>query len=381
MEARNPPHTGSSLEPLNLAQQVVQWAIEIQQVAAPTFQEAQRAELVLERFQAAGLADVTLDAVGNVLGRLPGREAALAPVVVSAHLDTVFPYETDLATWQSEGRIYGPGLGDNSIGVAALLGLAAAWPTRPSALPGDLWLVANVGEEGLGDLRGMRSLVDRFGDQPRVYLVLEGMALGQIYHRALGVRRYRLRVNAPGGHSWVDYGQPSAIHELARLVIQLLAIPIPTKPRASLNVGVIRGGTSVNTLAAEAELELDLRAESPVVLNNLRLQVENLVQAANCPPVQASFEQIGKRPAGELSRSHPMVSWAEQCLRAQGLKPSLQIGSTDANIPLSQGLPAICLGVTRGGGAHTTGEYILTAPVASGLAQIIQFITGAFEIN
>jgi di/tripeptidase len=246
-------------------------------------------------------------------------------------------------------------------------------------LPGDIWLVANVGEEGLGNLSGMRAVVDRFGDGTRAYLILEGMALGQVYHRALGVQRYRITVRTPGGHSWVDFGKPSAIHELAALITSLTALPIPRRPRTSLNVGVISGGTTVNTIAAEASLHLDLRSEGSRALDSLAAGVEELVETANRGEIQVIAEITGRRPAGKIGANHPLVRLARRSLESVGLQPNLGIGSTDANIPLSRGLPAVCLGLTTGGGAHTLNEYINTHPVSQGLDQLVAVIEGVFR--
>jgi acetylornithine deacetylase/succinyl-diaminopimelate desuccinylase-like protein len=224
----------------------------------------------------------------------------------------------------------------------------------------------------------MRLVVDRFGEQPCAYLILEGMALGQVYHRALGVQRYRITVRTEGGHSWVDFGKPSAIHELARLVNQITTIQVPSQPRSALNVGIISGGTSVNTIAAEARLELDLRSEGNSALNSLVRQVEELVQAANRKGVEVSLDIIGQRPPGRLPANHALVRLAKRVLQGMGLSPNLTIGSTDANIPLSRGLPAICVGLSTGFGAHTSHEYINTAPLAQGLEQIQKIVEGCF---
>ena len=225
----------------------------------------------------------------------------------------------------------------------------------------------------------MRAVVDRFGEAVCAYLILEGMALGQIYHRGLGVQRYRITVSTSGGHSWVDYGKPSAIHELGNLVTRLTALSVPSQPRSSLNVGVIAGGTSINTIAAEAHLELDLRSENSAALNQLVHQVETLVGAANRPDVAVTLELIGRRPAGKLPSTDPLVRLAKRCLLAQGLQPNLTIGSTDANIPLSRGLPAICVGLSTGYGAHTFNEYINVGPLFQGLAQLVAVVEGIFQ--
>jgi tripeptide aminopeptidase len=363
---------------LSILNRVLDIAVKIQQIPAPTFEEARRAAFLDDRFQEEGLCDVSVDEVGNVYARLPG-EGSAPPLIVSAHSDTVFPASTNLRVRRERDRIYGPGIGDNSLGVAGLFGLLWAINQNGIKLPGDLWLVANVGEEGLGDLRGMRAVVERFGDQVLAYLVVEGMALGQIYHRGLGVRRYRISVGTSGGHSWVDYGRPSAIHELAALIGRLNSLDLPKQPRTSLNVGVIAGGTSVNTIAAEAHLELDLRSEDPRTLQRLIAQVKGLVDAANREDVQVTAEVIGDRPAGKISSDHPLVELAKHCLEMQGFLPNLGIGSTDANIPLSQGIPAICLGVSTGGNAHTINEYINLDPVEKGLDQLVAVVQGAYQ--
>jgi len=364
----------------SLVARVLDLAVTIQQIPAPPFGEAQRAAFIHERFLVEGLRQVSRDETGNVYGCLEGNGSG-QPLVVSAHLDTVFPFDTDLQVRREADRIFGPGIGDNSLGLAGLFGLNWALRHRLAAngpLAGDVWLVANVGEEGLGDLRGMRAVVDRFGANPLAYLVLEGMALGQIYHRALGVRRYRITARTTGGHSWVDYGSPSAIHELAALITKLTALSVSTRPRSSLNVGVIAGGVSVNTIAPSAHLELDLRSEGAASLASLTRRVETLVASAEKPGVQVSFELIGQRPAGKIPPSHPLVRLARQAIFAQDLQPTLTIGSTDANIPLSRGLPAITLGLSTGFGAHTVNEYINTQPLFQGLAQLVEVVEGVF---
>jgi tripeptide aminopeptidase len=354
-------------------------AVEIQQIPAPTFAEQSRAMFVLSLFQREGLTDVFQDEAGNVYGRLAGDGQA-PQLVVSAHMDTVFPANTDLHVDRQSDRIYGPGIGDNSLGVAGLFGLLWTLQERNAQLPGDVWLVANVCEEGLGDLRGMRAIVARFEDQPLAYIVLEGMALGQVYHRGLGVRRYQIEFQTPGGHSWVDYGKPSANHELAAFVTRLNSIQLPQQPRTTLNVGMIAGGFSVNTIAAQAHFELDLRSEGIAELRRLCAEVEALVEESRRPNVQISARLIGDRPAGGLPVTHPLITLAMSSLEMVGLTPALNIGSTDANIPLSLGLPAVCIGLTAGGGAHTLKEFILTSPLTQGLKQLSYIVEGIYRI-
>jgi acetylornithine deacetylase/succinyl-diaminopimelate desuccinylase-like protein len=358
----------------DLVSRVVERAIQIQQIPAPTFQEQKRAEFVRDLFVAEGLNDICMDETGNVLGRFPGK-ATEKPLVVSAHLDTVFPMETNLRVARGSGLIHGPGLGDNSLGVAALFGLLWALKEQQIPLPGDVWLVANVCEEGLGDLRGMKTVVDRFQGNVHAYLVLEGLALGHVYHRAVGVKRYRITARTPGGHSWSDYGQPSAVHELAKLVVELASFSLPTYPRTTMNVGKISGGTSVNVIASEASIDLDLRSEGQESLAALVSAVERLIQKASKPGVTVEWQVIGQRPAGQISTNHPLVLLAKDCLREQGMDAGLISGSTDANVPLSKGYPAIVLGITTGGSAHTVHEYINTAPIAQGMQQLVQFVS------
>lgn len=361
-----------------MLKRLLDFLIQVQQIPAPTLDEATRASFIREQFKAEGLSDVQIDSAGNVLARLPGAGEA-APLVLSAHLDTVFPAGTALTLRREPGRIYGPGIGDNSLGVAALFGLLWILRERGLQLPGDLWLVANTCEEGLGNLRGMQALVARFGATPRAYLVLEGLALGHVYHQGIGVRRYQLTAHAAGGHSWTDYGSPSAIHELAGLAAKISSLQLPSGPRTTLNIGRLGGGTSINTIAAEAWLELDLRSENQSALAEISRRVEKLVETAARPGVSLELQVIGQRPAGELSSQHPLIHLAQACLAEQGLEAVLTAGSTDANLPLSLGYPALVLGLTRGGGAHTLQEYIETAPVTQGLEQLVRFVSRAWE--
>lgn len=355
-------------------QQLLELAIQIQQIPAPTFAEGPRGEFVRDLFIKDGLKDVSMDSLGNVYARLPGKQKKSKPLIVSAHLDTVFPQGTRLQVRKEAGRVFGPGIGDNSIGVAALFGILWALRERKLEFKHDIWFAANVGEEGLGDLRGMRGVVERFGGDVLGYLVLEGLALGHVYHHAIGVRRYRIAAKTRGGHSWSDYGQPSAVHELAGLVTQLTGIALPRQPRTTMNVGTIHGGTGVNVLAAEAKCELDLRSEDPVTLAKLIHQVEEVLINWKRDGVKIQAEVIGERPAGLLSPEHEFVQWAIKAVREGGMEPVLTAGSTDANIPLSQNIPAVVLGITTGGGAHTVEEFIDLGPIERGMESLVRFV-------
>jgi len=355
---------------LQIVERVIDLAVQIQQIPAPTFNEDERGGFIHNCFVQEDLVDIEIDAVGNVLGFFSG-EGSEPPIVVSAHLDTVFPFDTDLSVQRFPDRVAGPGIGDNSVGLAGLLGLLWGLKEHEIKLASDLWLVANVGEEGLGDLCGIKEIVNRFADQAQAYIILEGMALGQVYHRGLGVERYRIDVTTDGGHSWVDYGKPSAVHELAALVTKLLDIQLSEMPRTTMNVGVISGGTTINTIASEAYIELDLRSEDLTELNQLVGTVKDTLQAFQNPAVRVKAEQIGKRPVGASDQEHPLVELASSCLEQVGIQPRFNIGSTDANIPLSLGYPAVCLGLTTGNRAHTVGEYINISPLKLGLEQLL----------
>ena len=365
----------ATFQPANL----LDLAIQIQQIAAPTYAEGARGEFVRGLFMKENLKDVSIDALGNVYGRLPGKQKKARPLIISAHLDTVFPASVNLRAKMEAGRIFAPGIGDNSLGVAALFGILWSLRERKIELTHDVWFVANVGEEGLGDLRGMRGVVERFSSNVIGYLVLEGLALGHVYHRAIGVRRYRVTAKTAGGHSWADYGQPSAVHELAALVTQLTAIRLPREPRTTMNVGTFGGGTGINVLAAEAKCELDLRSEDPKTLAKLINQVEKLFKDADREGVRIMAEIIGERPAGEIPADHPFVRLAVICTREQGVQAILTVGSTDANIPLSLGIPAVVMGISTGGGAHTLNEYIDTDPIRKGLDALVSFVEGVGE--
>lgn len=361
---------------------VVNLTEKIQQIAAPTFDEYQRAEFIFNTFREHGLKDVELDPMGNVFAHIKGQ-GRKPPLIVSAHLDTVFPGGTDLTITRKIEKITGPGIGDNSLGLAGLFGLY--WilgdksPNQSQRLPKtcDVWLVANVAEEGLGNLKGMQAVVNRFDNEVTAYIILEGMSLGYIYHRALGVKRYQINVHTRGGHSWLDYGKPSAIHILADLIGKIKNLYFPADPRTSYNVGVISGGTTINTIAAEASLQLDLRSLSPSVLETVSNQVEDLVEVENLKGGEEIYihaDVVGERPAGVIPTEHSLVKKAFQCHIQNGIEPKLNVGSTDANIPLSRGYPAICMGLTTGGGAHTTSEYIDIAPVGQGLGILVDLI-------
>ncbi len=350
-------------------------ALTIQRIPAPTFSEGQRAAWVGARFDAIGLHEVQRDEVGNVYGHMPGSDASSPALMVSAHLDTVFSLGTDLAVRHdpTAGTLAGPGIGDNSLGVAAMLRLAEALVDQPARPPAAIWWVATVGEEGLGDLRGMRRACDVLAGQVGLVLVLEGIGLGRIFHAGMGVRRLKVTVRGPGGHSWLHAGRPSAIHHLLRIGAALVDDVTPARrPRSALNIGLIEGGTSINTLAAEASLSIDLRSVDGAALDRLERSVRAVVERVQPPQgLTVTIEVVGDRPSAALPANHPLVQAAQHALRAADAGSiTREVGSTDANIPLSRGIPAICVGITTGGEAHTVNEYIHIDPVVAGMRQI-----------
>ena len=346
-------------------------AITIQQIPAPTFSEEKRARYIETEYINLGLKQVKRDNLHNVYGCLIGQTDK-PPLIVSAHTDTVFPQEMDLTIRHKSDRIYGPGLGDNSVGVAGLLTLAEILQNSFGALERDVWFVANVGEEGLGDLRGMRAAVERFGDKA-LYLVLEGGLLGQVYHQAIGVRRFQITVNTSGGHSWGNFGQMNAIHILSQIIAGIYQLPIPKTPKTTYNVGTITGGTSINTIAASAQMLLDLRSEDTKTLESLVQQVHTLVNEV-CHPseITVSIKQVGNRPSGSIPLQTPLVQWAIAALHAVGYEQvGLYAGSTDANIPLSRGCAAVCIGLVKSGNAHRFDEFIEPSTLGQGLKQLL----------
>ncbi|GAB4403607.1 MAG: M20/M25/M40 family metallo-hydrolase [Anaerolineales bacterium] len=359
---------------------MIELAIAIQQIAAPTFEEAARAQFMRGQFEQLGLRDIHQDSVGNLYARLPGKNSTLPPLVLSAHLDTVFPADTPLTVQRSAEYLQAPGIGDNSVALAALCESVLRLRAQNHTLAGDLWLVANTAEEGLGNLRGITAVCNKFGAQPRAYIVLEGIGLGEVTIGGIGSQRYQISAHTAGGHSWSSYGQPSAIHHLARLITALDALPVPSMPRASLNVGCISGGFSVNTIAAEASLLLDLRSEDARTLQALCTQVENLTaKAATAPGVDFRTQIIGQRPAGNINGDHWLVALAAESLRSVGIPPTFGAGSTDANLPLSRGLPSICIGLTIGERAHSLEENIRIAPLEQGMQALMYLLRHAWR--
>ena len=347
-------------------------ARQICEIPAPTFQEEQRAAFVAEQFRAGGLEAVG-DEAGNVTARRAGRERGGA-LLIAAHTDTVFPLDTDVRVRADGGRLHAPGIGDNSLAVAALLTLPRILDRAGLRTRRDLLLCANTGEEGLGDLRGIkRAVADHRADLGAV-IALEGLNLGRVTHQAVGSRRLRITVEGPGGHSWGAFGNPSAIHVLGEIIAKIAALAVPREPKTTYNVGMIEGGVSVNTIAPRASLVLDLRSIDPVALEKVVGQVDAIVRDAAGGEIRTMSEVIGDRPAGRLAPDAPLMRATIAALRELGLEPTLDASSTDANVPLALGIPAICIGLTRGGHAHRLDEYIETGPIGRGMRQLVLIV-------
>lgn len=359
-------------------QAVLDDAVAICEVPAPTFHEGERAALVRRLGAGLGLGRGEVDDAGNVIWELLG-DPALATVVVSAHLDTVFGMEIRPRVERRGSVLAAPGIGDNSLGVAALIHLADAL-RRELAPRGTLVAAANVCEEGLGNLRGMRALWDRYGSHAGTWVVLEGGTFNTVEAAGIGSRRYRITARGPGGHSWQDFGQPSAIHGLARLIAGLLEIELPCGERTTYNVGMISGGTSVNTIAAEASCLLDLRSESRQGLAQIESQVRGLADAtAAATGISLGFELVGDRAGGRLPPDHWLIRLVEAAAAATGVEIQWKAGSTDANVPLSHGASAVCLGIGQGRNLHTVQEEVDTSPVRPALEMAYRVIAASLR--
>ena len=352
---------------------VVETAIEIQQIPAPTFDEQRRSDLVRRRLEALGLDGVEQDALGNVYACRPGLHRRPG-VLLAAHLDTVFPQGTDLTVRREGPRVFGPGIGDNSLGVAALVHLAEACQLADLPNTADIWFVADVGEEGLGNLRGMRAAVDKLAGRYTSVVAIEGSGFGRVYHRAIGVKRLRVAAHTAGGHSWADYGAPSAVHTLVKAASALVDLPLPSQPRTTLNIGVITGGTSVNTIAEEAHFLLDLRSEQQSELDQVVARVRAALAALPAGGATLTVEEVGSREAGDIDVGQPLPRAAAAALEAVGADVVWGSGSTDANVPLGRGIPAVCIGITDGGNAHRLDEYIDTGNVGRGMEALARLV-------
>ena len=343
--------------------------IRICEIPAPPFKEQERGRYFAARFNELGLDDVHTDTEGNVIGFYCGeREQPL--VVVSAHLDTVFPEGTDVRVRHVGSRMCAPGIADNCAGLAALIGLIQAMNAGQIKLRGTIAFVATVGEEGEGDLRGVRHLFTEGKLAKRVssFISFDGTGVDFITHQALGSRRYRIRLEGPGGHSWGDFGVVNPVHALGRAVARLADYHAPAEPRTTYSVGRIEGGESVNVIPQSASMDVDLRSVSDPELARLEdfllmalnraVIDENVMRAASGKKLKADVRLIGNRPSGETPRESYLVRTAMEASRVLGITPILNRASTDANIPISLGIPAITIGAGgKSNDSHRLSEW------------------------
>lgn len=344
--------------------------IRICSIPATPFAEEERAEYLAARFRELGLYDVTIDEEGNCIALHKGNSSSPL-IVVSAHLDTVFPNGTDFTVRRDGERLLAPGIADDGCGLVALIAMVQAMRAARMQTEGSILFVGTVGEEGEGNLRGVRHLLTR-GEWSRhkidAFLSFDGPGVDRITNRALGSRRYRIEFTGAGGHSWGDFGLPNPVHALGRAISRLAAYPAPKDPRTTFNVGSIEGGTSVNAIPARAAMEVDLRSAGDAELKRLdaffrramkeAIDEENAARRAGDVPLKLKVDLIGERPSGETPADSPLVKLAIESTRFLGVEPRLDQSSTDSNLPISLGIPAITLGAGGTSGAsHTLAEW------------------------
>lgn len=371
---------------------IMDWQAEMVRIPAPPFGEQARGEWLAARFAEAGLARVQIDEVGNVVGVLPSTvlppESTGPVVVLSAHIDTVFPAETPLKVTQEDDRLEAPGASDNAAGVVGMLALAHALKESKVELAVPLILMGNVGEEGEGDLRGIRHLYKQNALAGRIaaHIVLDGAGDEQAVTQALGSRRFQVSITGPGGHSFMDAGTANPIAAMASALARVAEIELPEEPRTTLNLGTIHGGTSVNSIPEKAQASVDFRSTDRKQLERLEAALSRAVedavahwnQRAKTDGTDArgalafNIAKIGDRPAALLPDSSPLLEALRAVDRHLGLQTKPRLGSTDANIPLSLGVPALSMGAGgNGGGAHTVAEWYSAEDRETGLKRVL----------
>jgi tripeptide aminopeptidase len=357
--------------------------VRITEIPAPPFQESVRAAYMKKILAAAGLR-VETDEIGNVIGEWPGTSPEI--VMLTAHLDTVFPAGTDVHVKREGGRLLAPGISDNGTGLAALVALSKAFRDAKIKTNKTILFVADVGEEGEGNLRGMRALVDSYKKRLKYVLALDGSATEYVTTAALASRRVEITITGPGGHSWSDFGAPNPIHALGRGIARFVTARVPELPRTSFNIGEIEGGTSVNSIPSSAHMKVDLRSESESELASLEGLLRDAVKVGIDEEMSAARERgmagstnllnlkinvLGVRPAGELPENSPLLAALLAADTQLGNRSRRERSSTDANIPLSVGIAAISLGAGgRSGGAHTLEEWFDPAGRELGLQRV-----------
>jgi len=358
----------------------------ITEIPAPPFQEAQRAALVKDLLAEAGLSS-QIDKAGNVIGELRGANEKEI-VVVAAHLDTVFPPGTDVKVHRNGSRMDAPGISDNGSGLAALLAFARALQFAHVKPQRTILFVGDVGEEGEGNLRGMRAIVDAYRGKLKAVVVLDGSGTDHVTTKALASRRLEALITGPGGHSWSDFGMPNPINALVRGSVRFINSKVPATPRTSFNIGQIEGGTSVNSIPHEARIKVDIRSESEDELARLESALRECISAGVRDEMESSrdrskgelewkVELLGSRPGGELAADSALLSALRAADEYVGNQSRIERSSTDANIPLSEGIEAIAIGAGgSGGGAHSLQEWYDAAGREAGLKRALLTVLG-----
>lgn len=390
MPVINDPSASNALKTLaSRDADVLEEQIRITQIPAPTFDEALRGRYFLDQFKQIGLQNVSVDKAGNVIGEQPGT-VGKKRLVVSAHLDTVFSKDTDLTLKRDGDRYCIPGIADNGRGLAVLLALARALKDVP--LKHNILYIATAGEEGLGDLYGVKHLFfeSRLKNRIDAFLSIDGTGFHRIVNEGLGSKRLRITFSGPGGHSWGDFGTVNPAHAMGRAIAAMMQIPLSTEPKTTLSVGTIRGGTSVNAIPVSASLELDMRSTSEQSLNNLEQHAvraaENALaeenRSASSGMLNLDITVIGNRPTGKTDPDHPLVRAAIEATEHFDAEPVLLTSSTDANIAMSLGIPAITIGGGgKSGSYHTPAEWYSDEDSVTGLqrAALIVMLAAGIE--
>jgi len=363
--------------------QIIEQQIHVCEIPAPPFHEDERGKELKRLFEGLGLKDVRTDKAGNVIGVRPGKSAR-PNLVMAGHLDTVFPEGTDVKVKREGTVLKGPGIGDDCRGLAVVLATIRALNEGHVETPGTITFVADVGEEGLGDLRGMKSLFyDSLKGQIDKFISVDGIGLG-ITNIGVGSNRYKVTFKGPGGHSFGAFGMANPIQAMGRAIAKIDAFEVPSQPKTTFNVGRVGGGTSVNAIPFEAWMEVDMRSSDPASLKAVDDKFNAAVKEAvaeenrrwnNRGPVTASAELVGMRPAGQTPKDSAIVQTAIEVSRAMKINEVLHEGSTDSNVPMNMGIPAITIsGGGSGSGAHSLNEMFDTKDSVRGTQRAILLV-------
>jgi tripeptide aminopeptidase len=349
--------------------------ITLTEIPAPPFKERRRGEAILQMMRQLELSDVEIDPEGNVMGMRRGS-GGTQMLAVLAHMDTVFPEGTDVKVKRDGDRLMAPGIGDDTRGVALMLQLVRAMNVAQYRTVNDILFVANVGEEGEGDLRGVKYLMQKgkYKDRIKQFIAIDGGGQETITNGGVGSRRYRVAFKGPGGHSYGAFGLVNPAFAMGNAIVKFGKIQVPQKPKTTYSVGVVSGGTSVNSIPFEVAMDIDMRSESCTELDKVEKQFlavvkeavdeENKIRSTKEGPITADPKKIGDRPCGETSVSSPLIQTVTAVVSAFGLKPNYSISSTDSNLPMSLGIPAVTIGRGPGGRTHSLDEFTVVEPKA-----------------